>query len=151
MPLDPGSFEKQDNNTQEFDTTQQQRRLTHGGYNRQSSTTNLNNSYILSNQKSKASINMHEASRGQVQEALSIASESKFGLGGNIVTGLNRGGGGPSAFGSFSRNSITVSGAKSVQSDLTAFGNCPFNASNLSLSVYGNNSVIGGPREINPQ
>ena len=28
--------------------------------------------------------------------------------------------------------------------DLTAFGNCPFNASNLSLSVYGNNSILGG-------
>lgn len=78
-----------------------------------------------------------------------MASEKNFGLGGNIVSGLNRGGGGPSAFGSFSRNSITMSGAKSMQSDLTAFGNCPFNASNLSLSVYGNNSVLAGHKESN--
>ena len=27
---------------------------------------------------------------------------------------------------------------------MSAFGNCPFNASNLSLSVYGDKSLIGG-------
>ena len=43
-----------------------------------------------------------------------------------------------------SRNSLTQSGHNTMQSDLTAFGNCPFNASNLSLSVYGDKSIIGG-------
>ena len=74
---------------------------------------------------------------------LSIASDKKFGLGGNIITGLGRRDGyGP--MGSFSRNSMTYSEMKTNQSELTAFGNCPFNVSNLSLSVYGNNSIIGG-------
>ena len=39
---------------------------------------------------------------------------------------------------------MTYSEMKTNQSELTAFGNCPFNVSNLSLSVYGNNSIIGG-------
>ena len=76
---------------------------------------------------------------------LSIASDKKFGLGGNIITGLNnRREGGYGPMGSFSRNSMTYSEMRTNQSELTAFGNCPFNASNLSLSVYGNNSIIGG-------
>ena len=72
-----------------------------------------------------------------------MASEKKFGLGGNIISGLSKPGLG-GAFGSFSRYSLTQSGMNTIQSDLTAFGNCPFNASNLSLSVYGNNSILGG-------
>lgn len=56
----------------------------------------------------------------------------------------------PGGFNSFSRNSLTHSAGgangNTMQSDLTAFGNCPFNASNLSMSVYGNNSIIGGGR-----
>jgi len=51
---------------------------------------NLQNSYLVSNQKSQASINMNGQSREQVQEVLSMASEKKFGLGGNIISGLMR-------------------------------------------------------------
>mmetsp|Transcript_3304 Transcript_3304/g.4435 ORF Transcript_3304/g.4435 Transcript_3304/m.4435 type:complete len:111 (-) Transcript_3304:220-552(-) len=107
----------------------------------------LNNSYLMSAHKSQASINMNNQSREQIQEALSMASEKKFGLGGNIITGLMKPGqfGSGGAFGSFSRNSLTQSNYDGTnQSDLTAFGNCPFNASNLSLSVYGDKSIIGG-------
>ena len=103
----------------------------------------MNNSYLASNQKSKASIALTGHSREQVQGVLSIASEKNFGLGGNIITGLHKPGM-DRGLGSFSRNSMTQSGGNTIQSDLTAFGNCPFNASNLSLSVYGNNSIIGG-------
>ena len=75
-----------------------------------------------------------------------MASEKNFGLGGNIITGLMRQRDGLAAngLGSSSRNSMTYSGMNTIASDLTAFGNCPFNASNLSLSCYGNNSIIGG-------
>ena len=76
-----------------------------------------------------------------------MASEKNFGLGGNIITGLTKPGLG--GMGSFSRNSMTQSGMNTIQSDLTAFGNCPFNASNLSLSVYGNNSILGGNHQRN--
>ena len=98
----------------------------------------MNNSYLRSNKKSQ-DLNGH--SREQVQEVLSIASEQKFGLGGNIIMGLSNPANGN---GSFSRNSLTQSGYNTIQSDLTAFGNCPFNASNLSLSVYGDKSILGG-------
>ena len=97
---------------------------------------------MYSNQKSQASFKAYGQNR-DVQEALSIASDKNFGLGGNVITGLMKPGMG-GGLGSFSRNSLTQSGMNTIQSDLTAFGNCPFNASNLSLSVYGNNSIIGG-------
>ena len=75
-----------------------------------------------------------------------MASEKKFGLGGNIITGLLKPGHFADGFSSYSHHSLTQSayGDGTNQSELSRFGNCPFNASNLSLSVYGDKSLIGG-------
>ena len=73
----------------------------------------MNNSYLASNQKSKASLALNGQSREQVQGVLTIASEKNFGLGGNIITGLNKPGMG-GGLGSFSRNSMTQSGMNTI-------------------------------------
>lgn len=122
MPIDPGSAEKDQNQPH---TQQQQSTLDYHATANASSKFNLknsknkhhqrsmqslNNSYLMSAQKSQASININNQSREQIQEALSLASEKKFGLGGNIITGLLKPGHHfANGLGSFSRNSLTQS------------------------------------------